>query len=327
MKKVFKFLGIIFVILLLVVIGAATYVKTALPNVGPPPDLKVEITPERVERGEYLANHVMLCMDCHGERDFSLFAAPPKPGSQGSGGEIFDQKFGFPGTFVAVNLTPFGIGDWTDGELYRAITCGVSKDGHALFPVMPYKNFGKMADEDIHSVIAYLRTLSPIENSLPTREIDFPVNFIINTMPIKGVPEAIPSKSDPVAYGKYMINAAGCAECHTKHEKGEVVGKYLAGGFVFPMPDGSVVRSANITQHPTKGIGSWTEETFMKRFKQYVTDSTKAVIPVEPGQMQTIMPWYMYAGMDSLDLKSIFAYLKTVEPVDESVITFEPKKN
>ena len=324
MKKVFKFLGLFLLLVVLAIVGGILYVKMALPNVGDAPNLTVEITPARVQRGEYLANHVMLCMDCHGQRDYSLFAAPPKPGTEGSGGEIFDQKLGFPGKFVAGNITPAGVSNWTDGELFRAITCGVSKDGHALFPVMPYLNYGKMEEEDIYAVIAYLRTLNPIENTLPAREVDFPVSILINTMPKKGIPEKKPASSDQVAYGKYLLNAAGCAECHTRMEKGTPVGKYLAGGFEFPMPDGNLLRSANITPHPTSGIGSWTEETFLKKFKQYETD-TKAKLIVAPGDMQTIMPWYMYAKMDSADLKAIYAYLKTVEPIAENVTVFESK--
>ena len=69
-----------------------------------------------------------------------------------------------------------------------------------------------------------------------------------------------------------MITAAGCRECHTKQEKGKVTGEEFAGGFEFNLGNGKVVTSANITQHPTSGIGSWSRETFLRRFKQY-TDS------------------------------------------------------
>lgn len=326
MKKLFRITGILLAVAVLAVAGAAIYVKTALPDVGPPPDLKVEATPERISRGSYLAHHVMLCMDCHGRRDWNLYSGPPVPGSEGAGGEIFDQKMGFPGRFVSTNLTPYGLKDWTDGELFRAITCGVSKDGHALFPVMPYLNYGKMEDEDIYAVIAYLRTLPPIENSLPQREVDFPVSLLINTMPAKGTAEKRPSPADQTAYGKYLFNAAGCGECHTNRKNGKAVGKYLAGGFEFMMPDGSLLRSPNITPHPTAGIGGWTEKAFVNRFKQYGTDSTKAPHAVAKGEIQTLMPWYMYAGMDTLDLKAMYAYLKTVEPVDETVTVYTPPK-
>ena len=323
MKKVLRWSLYIVGVIVLVVIALLGYVSFALPNVGPPPqDLTVEITPERVERGEYLANHVMLCMDCHVIRDFSLYAGPPVPGTEGAGGEIFDQSMGFPGKFVSRNITPSGLGEWTDGEIYRAITCGVSKDGSALFPIMPYPNFAKMDEEDIKSVIAYLRALTPIEKENSVSKPDFPFNIILNTMPKKAEGGKMPPKSDKVAYGEYLLNAAGCAECHTNQLKGKIIGEYLTGGFEFQMPDGSVIRSVNITPHET-GIGLWSEEQFVDAFKMYV-DSSYVIKKVQPGEMQTIMPWLMYGGMEEEDLKAIYAYLKTVNPVANVVERFSP---
>lgn len=322
MKTAFKFLGVLAVVLIGAVAGAMTYVKTMLPDVGPAPDLTVEITPERLERGAYLANHVMLCMDCHAVRDFSKFAGPPTPGTLGAGGDIFDQKFGFPGKFVARNITPHGVGDWTDGELFRAITAGVSKDGHAFFPIMPYKNYSKMDPEDIYAVIAYIRTLEPVVNDLPVSEPDFPFNFIINTIPQKAEMGKLPTDRNSLAYGEYMANAAGCNECHTKTVKGEVVGAPYAGGFEFPLGGGTIVRSMNITPHET-GIGNWTEEAFIARFKMYA-DSSYTPQQVRPGEFQTAMPWIMYAGMDTADLAAIYRFLRTVPAVENTVERFTP---
>src|SRR5690606_23576248 len=93
-----------------------TYVFTALPNVGKPEEMQVEITEAKVERGKYLAYHVMMCADCHSSRDFSKFSGPPHPGTEFVGGDVFDQSTGFPGRFISSNITPFGVGDWTDGE-------------------------------------------------------------------------------------------------------------------------------------------------------------------------------------------------------------------
>lgn len=322
MKTAFKFLGVLAVVLIVAVAGAMTYVKTMLPDVGPAPDLTVEITPERLERGSYLANHVMLCMDCHAVRDFSQFSGPPTPGTLGAGGDIFDQKFGFPGKFVARNITPHGVGDWTDGELFRAITAGVSKDGHAFFPIMPYKNYSKMDPEDIYAVIAYIRTLEPVVNELAVSEPDFPFNFIINTIPKKAEMGKLPVDRNSLEYGKYMANAAGCNECHTKTVKGEVVGAPYAGGFEFPLGGGTIVRSMNITPHET-GIGNWTEEAFIARFKMYA-DSSYTPQQVRPGEFQTAMPWIMYAGMDTADLAAIYRFLRTVPAVENTVERFTP---
>ncbi|MEX1270014.1 MAG: c-type cytochrome [Balneolaceae bacterium] len=322
MKKGIRYLLYLVGTLALLIVFALSYVSFALPNADPAPDLTVEITDERVEHGRYLANHVMLCMDCHAVRDFTLFAGPPMPGTLGGGGEVFDQTIGFPGRFISRNLTPAGLGDWSDGEIYRAITSGVSRDGSALFPVMPYPHYSQLAEEDIYSVIAYLRTLEPVENELEPSSPDFPVNFLINTMPVKAAPQVKPDQSDVINYGRYMITAAACTDCHTKMENGQYVGEPYAGGNEFPMPGGVTVRSANLTPHET-GIGNWTKEQFVARFKTY-SGSTYSPHKVEPGQFQTIMPWGMYSGMTEEDLEAIYEYLKTVPPVDHRVEMFTP---
>jgi hypothetical protein len=82
------------------------------------------------------------------------------------------------------------------------------------------------------------------------------------------------------------------------------------------------VRSANITPDNETGIGSWTEEAFVKRFKVYA-DSSYKPHKVGSKEMNSAMPWTMYAGMKEGDLKAIFAYLKTVKPIRQKVVKFE----
>lgn len=323
MKKGIKYLSVIFIILLVAIGSVITYIKIALPNVGPAPDITVDITDEKVEHGKYLANHVMLCMDCHAVRDFSLFAGPPIPETLGAGGEEFNREMGLPGRFIAPNLTPAALGDWTDGEIFRAIVSGVSKDGSALFPIMPYPHYSTLDEEDIYSVIAYLRTLEPVQYDLPDREIDFPVNIIINTIPMKPELTTKPSKDNIIDYGRYVITAAACMDCHTLIEKGEFVGEPYAGGNEFPLPDGSVARSANLTPHES-GIGSWTKEQFVARFKAYSKENGYEYQKVSPGQFQTYMPWPMYAEMKTEDLEAIYAYLRTIPPVENYIELFTP---
>lgn len=130
MKKFLKILGILVAVIVLVIIGGITYITQALPNIPVQKDLHVELTPERVARGEYLANHVTICMDCHSTRDWNKLTAPPVAGTLGKGGEVFDQSMNFPGRFVSKNITPFNLKNWSDGEIYRTITSGVNKDGH-----------------------------------------------------------------------------------------------------------------------------------------------------------------------------------------------------
>jgi cytochrome c2 len=320
MKKLLMVIFIVLGTLVLVIAVALVYIKFSLPNVGAAPELSVEQSTENVIHGDYLANHVMVCIDCHSLRDWQYFSGPPIKGTEGIGGERFGRDFGFPGEFYSPNITPYGVGGWTDGELFRAITTGVTRDGSAIFPVMPYADYGKLDESDIRDVIAFIRTLPSVKNEMPEREIDFPFNFILNTIPKKAALTTRPNPMDRVNYGEYMFTAAACTECHTNAVKGKVVGEYLAGGFEFNLPDGSIVRSPNITPHVT-GIGLWNESFFINRFKFY-TDSAYIPEVVEPGDFMTVMPWIMYGGMTDDDLGSMYQFLKMVPAVENVVERF-----
>lgn len=322
MEKVKKIFTRLIIIILLIIVAIVSYIKVALPNVGEAPEMKIEQTPERIARGEYLANHVTICIDCHSKRDWTRFSGPPIDGTKGEGGELFDKKFGFPGAFYSKNITPDGISRYTDGELFRVITTGVNKEGKAMFPVMPYHYYGRMDEEDIKSIIAYIRTLSPIKNDVPPSSPDFPMSILINTIPEKASFTKIPAKTDVVNYGKYLINASACMACHTKFEKGKLVaGTEFGGGREFPFPDGSVVRSGNITPDATTGIGKWDEGTFVNLFHAR-SDSVTLSTKLQPGEFNSIMPWTMYGRMHDEDLKAIYAYLKTLSPIQNIVVKF-----
>ncbi|MFL9481969.1 cytochrome c [Chitinophagaceae bacterium LWZ2-11] len=323
MKKVFKALLYIVAAIFLFIIIAATYIKVALPNVGPAPAITITPTADRIQRGEYLAKHVMVCMDCHSTRDWAKFAGPLQPGTLGKGGEKFDKSMGFPGTYYAANITPAGIGNWTDGEIFRAITTGVKKDGKPIFPVMPHASYGKLDEDDIKSVVVYLRSLPSITNSVPVSTSDFPMNFIINTIPAKAQLHPIPALKDSVAYGKYITTAAACVECHTPFEKGKFTeGMAFAGGRVMKLSFGTLTTS-NITPDKETGIGNWTKETFVNRFKMYADSLVDK--KTDTKEMNTIMPWRMYAGMTEQDIAAIYTYLQTLKPVKNSVVKFRPK--
>jgi len=309
-------------VIILFVVLALGYITAVLPQVGEPELLTIQYTPEKVERGRYLANHVAVCIDCHSERDWSVFSGPLVPHTEGQGGEIFDQSMGFPGKFVARNITPYKLKNWTDGEILRAITTGVSKDGTALFSIMPHHNYGQMDREDLSSIIAYIRTLKPIERENETSKPDFPMNLILNTIPRKANFTTKPAKEDVVNYGKYLVTTASCYDCHTKQVKGKFIGEPFAGGFEFLFPDGSILQSANITPHET-GIGNWRSEDFISRFKTY-SDSLYVPQKLQRGEFQTPMPWTFYAQMEDEDLAAIYAYLRTLKPVDQVVNLYEP---
>lgn len=324
MKKFFRFLLLFLVV---AAIAGFSYLKFALPDTGPAPDLKFAVTPARLERGKYLVLHVIGCTGCHSTRDANAFAGPVIPGTEGKGGETFDQKAGFPGAYVAKNITPAHLGSWTDGELFRAITTGVNKDGKAMFPVMPYLAYGKLDREDIYDVIAYIRTLKPIDSEQPASKSDFPMNLIINTLPQKAQFTTMPAKTDTVAYGRYLVTAAACIDCHTPVENGkQIAGMDFSGGIKFNTFKDITIQSANITPDKATGIGNWTEQQFLNRFKAY-DPATHSYRQVGNGDLKTVMPWTMFAGMDTTDLQAIYQYLKTIKPINHRVEKMTLAKN
>lgn len=325
MKKFTKWLAITVIAIVVLVAATISYVTLALPNVGPPEDIKIAYTPQRIEHGKYLALHVTVCMACHAEHDYSKFAAPLDTNKLGISNDKFDAAVGFPGSVYIPNITPYHIKDWTDGELFRAITTGVKKDGSAIFPIMPWQWYSKMDREDIYDIIAYIRTLKPQQVDYPARKLDFPLNVLVHTMPQKASLGKRPPESDTLKYGAYLVQSAACQDCHTKTENGEPLpGMDFAGGHEFGNAGGGIVRSANITSDKTTGIGNWTKEQFIARFAMYADSSYKPVT-VKPGEFQTVMPWFMFGSMKKSDLAAIYAYLTTIKPVKNQVVKFSNK--
>lgn len=322
MKSLVKIIGLIVVALVCIIGGGLIYLNTTYPKVSDVPKLKVEMDSANIARGKYLANHVAVCIDCHSTRDWTTFSAPPIPGTEGKGGERFLREYGFPGNFYSKNITPAALKDWSDGEIYRTITEGVGKNKNAFFPVMPYPHYGTMDHEDVEAIIAYIRTLPPIENEVPESEPDFPFRFIIKTIPQKSAPVKRPDKSNTIEYGGYLVNMAACFDCHTPFEKGKYnEAMAFSGGRSFALPPG-ILTSPNITPDKETGIGAWTEDAFLARFKFY--EDVSKLPKLAEGDMMTVMPWSMYAGMDSVDLKAIYAYLQTLKPIKNQVTRFKP---
>lgn len=326
MNKFFKFLAYILGGVFVLVVAFLIYFNSSYPNVDPPSNEKVEITPARIARGEYLAKHVAVCMDCHSSRDWTKFSGPPKLETWGMGGDKFSEEIGFPGTLYSKNITPAALKNWSDGELIRAITCGVNKDGNAFFPLMPYLNYNKMTREDLYSIVAYIRSLKPVDNEVPEGSLDFPLNFIVKTIPPKSFnPSPEPDRNDRLKYGEYVTRMAACFDCHTQSVKGEyIMEKAFAGGAEFNFP-GGVVQSANLTPDKNTGLGNWTKEQFIARFKAMDPDSNQ-IQSVNMTDYNTAMPWTMYAGMTEEDLGAIYDYLYSLKPIYNSVTKWTPKK-
>lgn len=321
MKKLFRVFGWLIVIIILLLPVAISFTIGWRPFIGPRArpltSRTFERTPERLARGKYLAENVTGCMFCHTPRDWSALGTNITPANLGSG-EVIPLP-DLPGRVVAPNLTPnkeTGAGSWTDDQLARAIREGIGHDGRALFPFMPYQHYASLSDEDLASVIVYLRALPPVRNPLPKTEIIFPVKYLIRDVPQPlTAPVPAPDFSTPEKRGAYLVNAGGCSDCHTPADAHgmPLPGMDFAGGFILAGAFGRVA-SANITPDPS-GIPYYDTKMFIDMIR---TGSVRA------RKLNPIMPTEVYRGMTDEDLSAMFAYLKTLKPIHHHVDNTEP---
>ena len=322
MKRLAKTLACVFAVLVLVLVASISLTIGWRPFIGPRARpltaRKFQSTPQRLARGEYLVEHVCDCMSCHAEHDWTTHDAPMVPKALGAGQDMNVLK-GFPGKVYSPNITPdteTGAGSWSDDQLARAIREGVSHDGRALFPFMPYLDFRHMSDEDLASVIVYMRSLPPVHKQQPTTQLIFPVNYLIRNIPERLdaiVPE--PDVSTPEKRGKYLVTISGCADCHTPQDAhGQPLpGMDFGGGFILDGPWGRVA-SANITPDPA-GISYYDQAMFIQAIRTGFVGARK---------LNQIMPWHTYRGMTDEDIVAMFAYLKTLKPLRHHVDNAEP---
>ena len=320
-----KLIAKIFLTLVLVLVGlaavAVTFTVGWRPFIGPkarPLTVRTfERTPQRLERGRYTATALNGCIYCHSPHDWTAPGTPYVPGKEGAGAVMPETNL--PGRIVAANLTPdpeTGAGLWTDDQLARAIREGIGHDGRALFPMMPYPNLREMSDEDLASVVVYFRSLPPVRNPLPATEIIFPINYLIRGVPkpLTSPVAEIPATLDPVKRGEYLVRLVGCGNCHTPQVRGqELPGMTLAGGFTRSGPWGSAA-SANLTPDPS-GVPYYDEALFLEVMRSGFVKAR----PLSPA-----MPTMVSKNMSDDDLKAIFAYLRTLKPVQHRVDNSEP---
>jgi len=309
MKKILIGIG---GLLVLAVLGVVFKFFVLSPVARAAPDVHAPTSAEAIARGKYLANSVTGCTSCHSPPD------PNAPGGAfieeqiGAGREFADE--GFPGTPRARNLTPdkeTGIGAYTDGELLRSMREGIGRDGHALFPLMPYLNYAALTDEDALSIIAYLRTLKPIRNDTGRSQIDFPVSMIIRTVPKPVETPAAPEPTEPVARGQWLIKMGSCADCHDvfDNHRQPIEGKHFGGGAEFKFPKGTVY-AANISSDKETGIGAYTDEELLRVLNEGIA---------KDGRPLWVMPSAAFKGLTEDDKKAMIAALRTVPPVKNQV--------
>jgi len=259
-----------------------------------------------LERGTYLMESIVACANCHTPKD------------PASGEEI--EGMAYAGSFVitepgfkayAPNITmdvETGIGGWTNEEIIVAIRDGLRPDGTLIGPPMPSPFYKTMSDHDAHAIVAYMRTIKPVENVVPKSEYNIPLPP--NYGPKVGsVPDV--SKDDQVAYGKYVTNSLGhCAGCHTPLEKGQFdFDRKNIGGRIFKNMAGLgfTTVSSNITPHPVAGIGEWTDEEIKRAITKGFSRNGR--------ELAKAMAFPYYDNINNEDLDAIVTYLRSLPPL------------
>lgn len=274
-------------------------------------------TSARVERGRYLVEGPMHCFACHSEANWEKDGFP-LPGKKGAGQSVFPD-YTLPFKLVVPNITPeeeTGAGKWTDAQIARALRQGIGHDGRTLVPVMPYVFFRNLSDEDLAAVIAYLRSVRPVHNPLPKRQLPPPVEQVLQPLAAMAEPVPGPDPRDPVKRGDYLVKLANCRGCHSPINPQTLEflpGLELAGGQLLKGPWGEV-SSANITPDAS-GISYYDEAMFLKVIRTGHVGARK---------LNQIMLWRYFRRMTDDDLKAIFAYLRTVKPIAHRVDNTEP---
>lgn len=294
-KKVLKCIGVVLVSL----VGLLALAALVLYLIGtsklnkkyevPVEAISVPTDAQSVQRGEHLAT-IFICTRCHTEN---------------MGGEVY---FDVPGmvSIPTPNLTTGagGVGDsFSDEDWVRAIRHGVKPDGRALI-IMPSKAFHYMSDEDLGAVIAYLKSLPPVDNPLPERRVElmgrlmmgagmFPP-FAADQIDHASPPPVAPASGVTDAYGEYLSHT--CTECHGENLNGAPFG-----------PPGQEVPTPNLT--PGGELVAWSEEGFINTMRMGVTPFGR--------NLNEEMPWKYYGQMTDDELRALWMYLKSLPALEQ----------
>jgi mono/diheme cytochrome c family protein len=273
-------------------------------------------TPAEIARGKYIFGATGGC-GCHTDP-----SKPPKPPN--TGGRKYEGPFG---TVYSTNLTSdpkTGLGNWTDEQIITAIRSGRRPNGDRLIPVHPYTVFNGMAAEDLRALVAFLRTIPPVNRATPPKKI-VPLfeSVALPAWLTAFAPRETPPPTAPtsgVARGEYLVRAvAHCGECHSPRTMTQATdnSRFLGGN---PKgPEG--VAMPNVTPDPETGIGKWSVE----EIAEYLGSGNKPDGDVAGGLMAEVIEGTLagYKDLTQADRLAIARYLKTVPPVRNRV---EPKK-
>src|SRR5690606_18838882 len=277
-------------------------------NTRPLTNIKFDVTKDRLERGEYLTNGILKCFVCHSPRDTTQPGFPPIESMKGAGAILWDNE---KSRMVAPNISPdveTGAGNWTDDMFARAIREGIGHDGRALSLPMYWNTFRELSDEDLASVVVYLRTLKPAKNKLPKRRLSRDRELELQkSSKLLAAPVKEQNLSDLLTRGRYFIRTADCVGCHTSWYKRNP--GFLGGGNKLQKwYDTSYVFSANISPHET-GLKGWTADMFVRMMRSG-----------KNGTLDPVMPWVAYSNMTDEDLKAILMAMQNARSVNHKVI-------
>lgn len=273
------------------------------------PEVTISSDSATIARGEYLIFGPAHCYGCHSMEKDSVAIRNAEKVALG-GGKYFDTPLG---KIYIPNITPdeTGIKNISDGQIARAMRYAVNHNNNVMIPAMPFTH---MSEVDVNAIISYLRAQKPVHNEVPKTNYTFMGKALTRFMlrPYKKTAE-IPLNVEPgltVEYGKYLaLSVANCKGCHTTFnmQKMEFDGDLLAGGGLMDEGGEYVFFPPNLTPHPESGhISKWSEEQFITRFKS------------GPAFKGTPMPWDAFGKMSEVDLKAIYRYLQTLDPVDNN---------
>jgi mono/diheme cytochrome c family protein len=290
MRKALKWIGIGLAVLLGLVLTAVIIINViANSHLDKKYDVQAEMIniptdAESIAKGKHIADTT--CVGCH-MPDFA-------------GGRVM---MGSPmGMVVSANLTPGkgGAGsEFTDAEWILAIRHGINPEGKAM-AIMPFAGFYNLSDQDLGALIAYLKTVPPVDKTNPEPQFSTLAKALIATGQMKildaekidhtGPRPTAPEPGVTTAYGKYLVDTHGCRDCH---------GPNLATPIVlFP----SEPPPPNLT--PAGGISKWKEAEFINALRTGTTPSGRT--------MSDFMPWKEFSPLTDDELKAIWVYLQSV---------------
>lgn len=246
-----------------------------------------------LERGTYLVEGPAACGNCHTPKG----PDGPLPDMY-LAGMLVEKNDAF--TAIASNITPGSrVADWSDQELARSIREGIRPDGSVIGLPMPIGLYRGLSDDDLMSMVMYLRQVPAVENDPGTSvyNIPLPPAYGPPIETVAAVPEGV-----TVEYGAYLAGpVAHCLECHTTFgPTGPMFETHLgAGGFEFHGPWGTTV-APNIT--PT-GLGDYTDDELAGMIQGMRPNGDRMLPP---------MPYAELANATDDDVAAVILYLRSL---------------